>query len=53
MVERWGGELSSDKRREILSFVVLDLLNLSFMSRRSLMMGVDTRQRLEDALEAL
>lgn len=53
ILERWGSELNADQRREILSFAVLDLLNLSFMSRRSLMMAVDTRQRLEDAIEAV
>lgn len=52
-IHHWFVQLTPDKRREILSFIVLDLLSLSFMSRRSLMLGTDTEMRLKDALDAL
>lgn len=53
LLHHWILELDPNRRREILTFIVMDLLSLSFMSRRSLMLETDTQARLETALHAL
>lgn len=53
LLHHWILELDPHRRREILTFIVMDLLSLSFMSRRSLMLETDTAARLETALKAL
>lgn len=53
LLQHWILDLSPDLRRELLSFIVIDLLSCSFMHRRSLMLSTDTGNRLAEALRAL
>lgn len=49
----WMMQLSPTLRRELLSFIVIDMLSVSFMDRRSILEGTDTANRLEIALQGL
>lgn len=49
----WMMQLSPILRRELLSFIVIDMLSVSFMDRRSILEGTDTANRLEIALQGL
>lgn len=54
MLQHWVGVRSDvNRRRELLGFITLDMMNLSFMARSSLLESMDTKLRLEQAKEAL
>lgn len=53
LLQHWILELSPTLRRELLSFIVIDLLSISFMDRRSLMQSTSTENRLSEALRGL
>lgn len=53
LLQHWIFDLSPQLRRELLSFVVIDLVSISFMDRRSLMMSTNTANRLSEALRCL
>ncbi|PXF44593.1 hypothetical protein BWQ96_05670 [Gracilariopsis chorda] len=53
LLQPWILQLSPHLRREILSFIVIDLLSISFMDRRKLLNTTDTGHRLEHALRGL
>lgn len=52
-VDHWLLEMEPDRRREILSFIVIDLLDVSFMDRRSILESTNTADRLDTALKGL
>lgn len=49
----WLQDLDPDRRRELLSFIVIDLLSISFMNRREILASTDTAERLEHAQKCL
>lgn len=49
----WMLSLSPDYRRELLSFIVIDMLSVSFMDRRALLQSTDASLRFKAALKAL
>lgn len=49
----WIMELGPDVRRELLSFLVVDMLSVSFMDRRGILESTDTAERLDAALKGL
>lgn len=49
----WIMQLGPNLRRELLSFLIIDMLSVSFMDRRSILESTDTAKRLELALEGL
>lgn len=53
LLKHWILALNPDRRREILSFLVLDLLSMSFMDRREILMSTDTMERLRTSQEVL
>lgn len=53
LLHHWVGAADKHRRRELLSFVLLDLLNLPFMHRRELLTTTNTRKRMQQALDAL
>lgn len=53
LLQHWIFELSPKLRRELLSFIVIDLVSISFMDRRNLMMSTNTASRLTEALRCL
>lgn len=52
-LQHWVLGLDPNRRRELLSFIMVDLLNLSFMERKALLVSTNTRARLEQAEEGL
>lgn len=53
-VERhWMMNVSSDLRRELLSFIVVDMLSVSYMDRKNILQNVRTDERLQLALDSL
>lgn len=53
LLQPWILQLSPNLRREIFSFIVVDLLSISFMDRRKLLNTTDTGLRLQHALQGL
>lgn len=53
LLQHWIFDLSPQMRRELLSFVVIDLVSISFMDRRNLIMSTNTANRLSEALRCL
>lgn len=53
LLQHWILELSPQLRRELLSFVVIDLVSVSFMDRRNHIMSTNTADRLAEALRCL
>lgn len=53
LLQHWIFDLSPQLRRELLSFVVIDLVSISFMDRRGLMMSTNTANRFAEALRCL
>ncbi len=53
MMQHWVVGLEDDRRREILGFIVIDLLSLSYMARRSVLLSTDTKARLKQAKDSL
>lgn len=53
LLQHWILELGPKLRRELLSFIVIDLVSISFMDRRNLMMSTNTANRLAEALRCL
>lgn len=49
----WIMKLGPDLRRELLSFLVVDMLSVSFMDRRGILESTDTAERLDAALKGL
>lgn len=52
-VDHWILELSPEIRRELLSFIVLDMLSVSFMDRRDILQSTDTSERIDAGLRGL
>lgn len=52
-IDHWILELSPDLRRELLSFIILDMLSVSFMDRRGILQSTDTFERLDAGLRGL
>lgn len=54
VLQHWV-DMRNDKsrRRELLSFITMDMMNLSFMDRMALLRGTDTMDRLRAAEEVL
>lgn len=52
-VDHWLLDMGPDRRREILSFIVIDLLDISFMDRRSILENTNTADRLGAAYKGL
>jgi hypothetical protein len=54
MLQHWVGVRTNvNRRRELLGFITLDLMNMSFMARTGLLESTDTKLRLQQAKEAL
>lgn len=53
LLRPWILQLSPNRRRELFSFIFVDLLGDSFMDRRRFLMGTDTGKRLFVALKGL
>lgn len=53
VLQHWAVGLEANRRRELLSFIMVDLLNLSFMERKSVLVSTNTKERLEQAEEGL
>lgn len=53
LLQHWIVELSPHLRTELLSFIVIDLLSISFMDRKNLMLSTNTGNRLAEALRCL
>lgn len=52
-VDHWLLDLDRDRRREILSFIIIDILDVSFMDRRGILESTDTADRLDVAYNGL
>lgn len=52
-VHHWILDLSPDLRRELLSFIFIDKLDVSFMDRRAILESTDTADRLDASLQGL
>lgn len=53
LLQHWILELEPHRRREILSFVVIDLVSVSFMDRKGLLRSTNTSTRLQEAIKSL
>jgi ATP-dependent protease La (LON) substrate-binding domain len=53
VLQHWVGGLDEDRRRELLSFIVFDLTNMTFMDRLRMLRSTNTKERLGQAQEAL
>lgn len=53
IAHHWILDLSPDLRRELISFIVIDLLSVSFMDRRQILESTDTEDRLDAAVKGL
>ncbi|CAN8074099.1 unnamed protein product [Agarophyton chilense] len=53
LLQPWILQLSPQLRRELFSFIVTDLLSVSFMDRKNMLLSTDTGERLERALQGL
>jgi hypothetical protein len=53
VLQHWMVGMDPDRRRELLSFIILDLLSMSFMDRRDILMSTDTTERMQHAHQAL
>lgn len=53
ILKHWLLKLEPHRRREVLSFIVIDLLSISFMDRKKIMSSTDTAYRLREALTCL
>lgn len=53
LLQHWILALSPQLRRELLSFVVIDLVSVSFMDRRNHIVSTNTADRLAEALRCL
>lgn len=52
-VNHWIVNLSPNLRRELLSFIVLDMLSVSFMDRRNILESTNSEERLDAGLQGL
>jgi ATP-dependent protease La (LON) substrate-binding domain len=53
VLQHWMVGMDADRRRELLSFIILDLLSMSFMDRREVLMSTNTMERMQHAHHAL
>lgn len=53
LLQHWILDLEPHLRRELLSFIVIDLLSVSFMERKSMMLSTNTGNRMGEALSGL
>lgn len=52
-VQHWMLNMNPNFRREILSFIIIDLLDISYMDRCGILESTDTADRLDAALKGL
>lgn len=53
LLQHWILDLGPQLRRELLSFIIIDLVSISFMDRRNLMLSTNTANRLAEAVRCL
>ena len=53
LLQHWILTLEAHRRREILSFIVIDLVSVSFMDRKGLLRSTNTCTRLQEAIKCL